>query len=192
VRITAELIQASTDQHLWAESYQRDLRSVLALQGEIAGAIADEVRAAVTPQESERLKTARQVDPEVYDQTLKAKTALEYGTGEEQFRQAIELFQKAVARDPTYAPAWAGPGEALWSLAEAGFEYVAPADVRDRAIASADKALELDPNLADLVPHALARLALDDLDVDPVAARRRPRAARRPIVSSHLGSGLES
>src|SRR5208337_3055895 len=60
VRITAQLIQASTDQHLWAESYQRDLRGVLALQGEIASAIAEKVRAAVTPQESGRLKAARQ------------------------------------------------------------------------------------------------------------------------------------
>ena len=160
VRITAQLIQASTDQHLWAESYQRDLRGVLALQGEIASAIADKVRAAVTPQESERLKAARQVDPEVYDQTLKAKAMLEYAMGDEQFRQAIELFQKAVARDPTYAPAWAGLGEALWSLAASGFEYVAPGEVRDRAIAAADRALNLDPNLAD-AHKARAVIAID-------------------------------
>jgi TolB-like protein len=160
VRITAQLIQAATDQHLWAESYQRDLRGVLALQSEIASAIADKVRAAVTPQESERLKAARQVDPEVYDQTLKAKAMLEYAMGDEQFRQAIELFQKAVARDPTYAPAWAGLGEALWSLAASGFEYVAPGEVRDRAIAAADRALNLDPNLAD-AHKARAVIAID-------------------------------
>ncbi|MBZ5544741.1 MAG: hypothetical protein LAO07_13850, partial [Acidobacteriia bacterium] len=160
VRITAQLIQAATDQHLWAESYQRDLRSVLALQGEIASAIADKVRAAVTPQESERLKAARQVDPEVYDQTLKAKAILEYATREEQFRQAIELFQKVVDRDPTYAPAWAGLGEALWSLAAMGNEYVAPAEVRDKAIAAADRALKLDPNLAD-AHKARAVIAID-------------------------------
>ena len=160
VRITAQLIQASTDQHIWAESYQRDLRGVLALQGEIASAIADKVRAAVTPQESERLKAARQVDPEVYDQTLKAKAILEYATREEQFRQAIELFQKVVDRDPTYAPAWAGLGEALWSLAAMGNEYVAPAEVRDKAIAAADRALKLDPNLAD-AHKARAVIAID-------------------------------
>jgi len=160
VRITAKLIQASTGQNLWAENYQRDLRGVLALQGEIASAIADRVRAAVTSQESERLKAARQVDPEVYDQTLRAKALLEYGMGDEQFRQAIELFQKAVARDPTYAPAWAGLGEANWSLAASGFEYVAPADVRGRAIAAADKALNLDPNLAD-AHKARAVIAID-------------------------------
>jgi TolB-like protein/predicted Ser/Thr protein kinase len=160
VRITAQLIQAATDQHLWAESYQRDLRGVLALQGEIASAIADKVRAAVTPQESERLKTARQVDPEVYDTTLKAEAILEYAMREEQFRQAIELFQKAIDRDPTYAPAWAGLGEALWSLAASGLEFVAPAEVRDRAIAAADRALKLDPNLAD-AHKARAVIAVD-------------------------------
>jgi len=71
VRITAQLIQASTDQHLWAESYQRDLRGVLALQGEIATAIADKVRAAVTPTERARLASARPVNPVAYEAYLK-------------------------------------------------------------------------------------------------------------------------
>jgi tetratricopeptide (TPR) repeat protein len=79
---------------------------------------------------------------------------------EEQFRQAIELFQKAIDRDPTYAPAWAGLGEALWSLASGGREFVAPAEVRDRAIAAADRALKLDPNLAD-AHKARAVIAVD-------------------------------
>jgi tetratricopeptide (TPR) repeat protein len=122
---------------------------VLALQSDVAQAVAGEVRAQLTPQETERLKAARSVDPEVYDNTLKAKAILEYATREEQLRQAIELFQKAVDRDPTYVPARAGLGEALWSPAESGWENVAPAEVRERAIAAADRALALDPNLAD-------------------------------------------
>jgi eukaryotic-like serine/threonine-protein kinase len=149
VRLTAQLIDARQDRHLWANNYERDMTDVLALQSELVQTIAGEIRVQVTPQESERLKVARRVDPEVYDTTLKAKAVLEYATREEQFRQAIELFQKAVDRDPTYAPAWAGLGEALWSLAETGFEFVAPGEVRDKAIAAAEKALELDPNLAD-------------------------------------------
>jgi TolB-like protein len=160
VRVTAELIDARRDQNLWANNYERNTTDVLAVQSEVVQAIAGEIRAAVTPQESERLKAARQVDPEVYDQTLKAEAILEYAMREEQFRQAIELFQKAIDRDPTYAPAWAGLGEALWSLAAMGFEYVAPAEVRDRAIAAADKALKLDPNLAD-AHKARAVIAID-------------------------------
>jgi len=160
VRVTAQLVDARRDQNLWANNYERNTTDVLAVQSEVVQAIAGEIRAAVTPQESERLKAARQVDPEVYDTTLKAEAILEYATREEQFRQAIELFQKAVDRDPTYAPAWAGLGEALWSLAAMGFEYVAPAEVRDRAIAAADKALNLDPNLAD-AHKARAVIAID-------------------------------
>ena len=160
VRVTAQLVDARRDQNLWANNYERNTTDVLVVQSEVVQAIAGEIKAAVTPQESERLKAARQVDPEVYDQTLKAKTILEYAMGDEQFRQAIELCQKAVARDPTYAPAWAALGEATWSLAASGFEYVAPAEVRDRAIAAADKALELDPNLAD-AHKARAIIAID-------------------------------
>jgi serine/threonine-protein kinase len=149
VRVTAQLIDARRDQNLWASNYERNTTDVLAVQSEVVQAIAGEIKAAVTPQESERLKAARQVDPEVYDTTLKAGAIVEYATREEQFRQAIELFQKAIDRDPTYAPAWAGLGEALWMRAAFGMEFIAPAEVRDRAIAAAERALKLDPNLAD-------------------------------------------
>jgi TolB-like protein/Tfp pilus assembly protein PilF/predicted Ser/Thr protein kinase len=160
VRVTAQLIDAWRDQNLWANNYDRDTTDVLAVQSDVVQAIAREIKAAVTPQESERLKAARQVDPEVYDTTLKAGAVLEYATREEQFRQAIELFQKAIDRDPTYAPAWAGLGEALWSQASAGLEFVAPGEVRDRAIAAADRALKLDLNLAD-AHKARAVIAFD-------------------------------
>jgi tetratricopeptide (TPR) repeat protein len=160
VRITAQLIQASNDKHLWAETYDRDLRDVLALQSEVAQAIAGEIRAQVTPQESERLKTVRRVDPEVYDATLKGKETLEHATREREIRQAIELFQKAVDRDPTHAPAWAGLGEATWTLATTPFELVPPAEVRDRAMSAAEKALELDEDLPE-AHKARAVIAID-------------------------------
>ena len=160
VRITAQLIEARQDRHLWASNYERDMTDVLALQSELVQAIAGEIRVQVTPQESERLKTARQVDPEVYDATLKGKATLEYATREGDFHQAIELFQKAIDRDPTYAPAWAGLGEATWWLAGSGFEYVDPAEVRDKAIAATEKALELDETLPD-AHNARAVIAFD-------------------------------
>jgi serine/threonine-protein kinase len=166
LRLTAQLIDAREDQHLWANNYERDMTDVLALQSELVRAIAGEIRVQLTPQENERLKTTRRIDPEVYDANLKGKATLEYATREEQIRQAIELFQKAVDRDPTYAPAWAGLGEALWSLAGTGFEFVAPGEVRDKAIAAADKALGLDPNLAE-AHKARAVIALDgDWDLE--------------------------
>ena len=79
--------------------------------------------------------------------TVQGNEVLEYATREEQFRQASDLFQRAIDWDPRYAPAWAGKGEALWSLADTGFEFVPPTDVRDPATQAVDRALALDPNL---------------------------------------------
>ncbi len=138
VRITARLIEARQDRHLWASNYEREMTDVLALQSEVVQAIANEIRVQVTPQESEQLKIARRIDPDVYDATLKGKATLEQATSEEDFHQAIGLFQKAIDRDPTYAPAWAGLGDATWGLAATGFEFVNPAEVRDKAIAAAE------------------------------------------------------
>jgi serine/threonine protein kinase/tetratricopeptide (TPR) repeat protein len=160
VRITAQLIDARQDRHLWASNYEREMTDVLSLQSEVVQAIANEIRVQVSPPESERLKMARSVDPEVYDATLRGKAALEHATREGEFHQAIELFQKAIDRDPTYAPAWAGLGQALWSLAASGFEFVAPAEVRDKAIAVAEKALQLDQNLPE-AHEARALIAWD-------------------------------
>ena len=148
VRITAQLLQARQDRHLWANNYERDMTDVLALQSEVVQAIAGEIRAQLTPQERERFERVRPVDPQVYDAALKGKATLEYAIREEQIRQALDLFQKAIDRDPSYAPAWAGLAEAQWLLAETGFEFVAPREVRDKAVAAADRALELDANLA--------------------------------------------
>jgi TolB-like protein len=147
VRVTAQLLQARQDRHLWADTYDREMTDVLALQSDVVQAIANEIRAQLTPQENKRLKTARRVDPEVYDLAVKGKATLEYATREDQIRQAVALLQQAVDRDPTYAPAWAGLGESLWTLAATWWEFVAPGEVRDKAIAAAEKALELDETL---------------------------------------------
>jgi eukaryotic-like serine/threonine-protein kinase len=160
VRITARLIDARRDRDLWASNYERQMADVLVLQSDMVQAIVEQVRAQLTPQESQRLKTGRPVDPEVYDTATKGRAVLEYATREEQLRQSIGLFQRAIDRDPTYAPAWAGLGQALWSLAGTGFEFVAPEDVRGKAIAAADRALELDPNLAE-AHNTRALIAID-------------------------------
>ncbi len=89
VRITVQLIDASSDQHLWAESYERDLKNVFALQGEVAQAIAQRVRVAMTPQEQVRLVRKPSVDPEVYELYLKGRHIMMRG-GLEDVRKAIE------------------------------------------------------------------------------------------------------
>ena len=166
VRATAQLIDAQHDRHLWAATFDRDMPDVLALQSDLVRSIATEIRVQITPAESERLHESRRVDPEVYDDTLGARAILEYAMTEDQFRQATDLLQKAVDRDPNYAPAWAGLGEALWSQAGFGLEFVAPSEVHDRAVAAAEKALKLDERLPE-AHNARALIALDgDWDLE--------------------------
>jgi TolB-like protein/Tfp pilus assembly protein PilF len=145
VRITAQLIQASTDQHLWAESYQRDLRGVLALQGEIASAIADKVRAAVTPTERTRLTSARPVNPEAYEACLKGMQSW-YKITPQDIDSALEYFELALKKDPNYALAYAGI--ALVWMGRQQMGWTAPREAGPKAKAAALKAVELDNTLA--------------------------------------------
>jgi TolB-like protein/Tfp pilus assembly protein PilF len=145
VRITAQLIQASTDQHLWAESYQRDLRGVLALQGEIASVIAEKVRAALTPTERARLASARPVNPEAYEAYLKGMQSW-YRFTPQDIEAALEYFELALKKDPNYAPAHSGVALAWLGRQQMG--YTPPREAGPKAKAAALKAVELDSTLA--------------------------------------------
>ena len=116
VRITAQLIDGPRETHLWAESYERDLRDVLSLQAELAQAIARQVQVKVTPQERAQLARTQPVDPEAYESYLKGRYHWNRRSGEG-LGKAIQCFQQAIARDPTLLPtpvwrivfpAWAG------------------------------------------------------------------------------------
>jgi serine/threonine-protein kinase len=146
VRITAELIQASTDQQLWAESYERDLRGVLALQGEIASAIADKVRVTVTSTERTRLTSARPVNPEAYEAYLKGMQYW-YKITAQDIDTALEYFELALKKDPNYAPAYAGIS-LVW-IGRQQMGYTAPREAGPKAKAAALKAVELDSRLAE-------------------------------------------
>lgn len=172
VFINVQLIQVSDQMHVFAKKYEARASDIFNIQSKVAEEIAAhfgisavrstgaEASSSAQARPQRKSIPARSVDPEVYDTTLRGKATLEYATRELQVRQAIELFQQAVDRDPTYAPAWAGLGEALWYLAAAGLEFVAPTDVRDKSIAAAEKALELDGSLAD-AHKARAAIAMD-------------------------------
>jgi len=145
VRITAQLIQASTDQHLWAETYQRDLRGVLALQGEIASVIADKVRAAVTPTERARLASAHPVNPETYEAYLKGMFYLNQATPEG-YQRGLAILNAAVAKDPADPLAYAGLASGYATL---GHSAGARLEFFPMARAAATKALSLDETLAE-------------------------------------------
>jgi serine/threonine-protein kinase len=160
VRITAQLIRASTDTHLWAQSYDRDLRDVLALQTDVAAAVAREVRIKLTPQEQMGLASVRRVNPEAHDRYLKGR----YHVGKwskEGLDKGMEYFRQAIALDPTYAQAYAGLGYYYVTAAD---WFMAPKDAYPKARAAAKKALELDETLPEA--HALLGMIyfMDDWD----------------------------
>jgi len=147
VRITAQLIDARGDRHLWSESYERDLQDVLALQSDVARAIAGQVRAAITPDENERLRP-QPVDPRAYEAYMRGRFFVDRWTPEDS-AQALRSFELAVSFDRNYALAYVG-------MAECFVYGVAGIDEEDgvkRGIAAATRALELKPDMGEA--HAM-------------------------------------
>jgi TolB-like protein/Tfp pilus assembly protein PilF len=146
VRITAQLIDASTERHLWAKSYERDLKEVLALQGEVATAIVEEIQVSVTPQEETRLREARVVQPEAYEAYLKGRYFIELRT-EADLRQGLASLDEAVRLDPTLELAHVGVADAYNLM---GFMSVlAPREAFPRAHLAARRALAVNPSSAE-------------------------------------------
>ena len=147
VRVTAQLIQAATDAHLWAESYDRSLRDVLSIHDEVARAIADRVSVVLTAEEDRALSRSRPVDPEAYRQYLLGQFHLE-GLSGESMRESLDHYRAAIARDPAYAPAYAGLSFAYTNLG-VWFGSMSPREVLPLARTAARRALELDHDLPD-------------------------------------------
>jgi serine/threonine-protein kinase len=145
VRVTAQLIHGTTDEHLWAQSYQRDLSDVLTLQSEMARTIGREIQAVVSPAAEARLRDARPVDPVAYELTLRGRYSADQYTYES-LERAVRLFEQAIAQDPGHAPAHAGLAFAYYSLSGV---YFAPLEIMPRARAAAQRAIEIDPGLAE-------------------------------------------
>jgi TolB-like protein/Tfp pilus assembly protein PilF/predicted Ser/Thr protein kinase len=172
VRVTAQLIQATSDRHLWAQSYERDLRDILALQSDVAQAIANEIKIKVTPQEQARLARTRPVSPEAHEAYLKGRYYWNLRT-EEGLKKGIEYFQVAIEKDPGYALAYAGLADSYVVLAE--WELMASKEAFPRAKAAALKALDMDETLAEAhVPLGAVRR---DYDWDWVGADKEFKRA---------------
>ena len=146
VRITAQLIEASTDRHLWAESYERDLIDVLTLQSEVAQAIAQEIRVKMTPEEGAQFAATHPVDSEAYDAYLRGR--FHYNAfNEAGFKRAIEYFNEAIQKDPDFAPAYAGLADTYANLELWG--ALSPGEGYSKAKETALKAIDIDETLAD-------------------------------------------
>jgi TolB-like protein len=172
IRISAQLLHGPTDTHLWAESYDRDLRDVMALQSEVAQAIARQVEAKVTPHEQAQLANTRQVDPEVLEDYLRGRYFWNKRTMQS-ISQGAEYFQRAIDKDPDYAPAYAGLADSASRLGWWG--YVNPDDGCGRAKAAASKAIEIDNTLSDA--HAALAFATLHYDYSFPAAEEESRRA---------------
>lgn len=172
VRITAQLIDATSDTHLWAESYERRLINVLSLQGELAQAIVQQVKIKLTPQERARLADKTTVDPAAHDAYLRGRYHLNRPTPSE-ITQAIERFEEATRRYPAYALAHAGLANAYNYI---GWLGGAPArEVFPKAKQAAIRALEIDEVLAEA--HAELGYTATFYDWDwPTAQRELERA----------------
>lgn len=172
VRVTAQLIQVSDETHLLAESYDRDLRDILALQSDVARAIADEIRIKLTPEEASRLASTRSVDPEAHDAYLRGRYHWNRDEPED-LEKARQYFERALQIDPRHARAHAALADYYSVLPF--YTSAAPAEVFPKAKAAVAKALELDDSLAEA--HAALAYIHTYYDWDWATAEREFRRA---------------
>ena len=148
VKVSAQLIRAGEERQLWADSFERDMRDILALQGELAGTIAGAVRVRLTPQDHVRLASSRAVAPGAYEAYLQGQASLtgEFGGAGRRLEEAREAFERAIEIDPGFAPAHAGLSGAYTLMAMFG---QAPGEVAAKAMAAATRAVQLDGTCAE-------------------------------------------
>jgi TolB-like protein/DNA-binding winged helix-turn-helix (wHTH) protein/Tfp pilus assembly protein PilF len=148
VRITAELVQVSTDRHLWADTYESQIGDVLALQNRVSSAIVNEIRINLTPEDRERLSKAPSVAPEAYEDYLKGRYYWNKRT-DENLTKAIGYFEDATRKDPHYALAYAGLSDCYAIISATIFGTVPSSVSAPKAKAAAQRALEIDPSLTE-------------------------------------------
>jgi TolB-like protein/DNA-binding winged helix-turn-helix (wHTH) protein/Flp pilus assembly protein TadD len=163
VRITAQLIEASTDKHLWSQSYEGELRDTLALQNRVASAIADQIRINLTPREQAALKSAKAVNPEAYQSYLKGRYFWNKRTADG-LKAALAYFNQAIEEDPKYAQAYSGLADTYALLGDWQYAVMTPKEAFPKAKAAAIKALELDNTLGEA--HNSLAFVLDGFDWD--------------------------
>ena len=147
LRITANLVQASPEKHLWAETYESDVGDALAVQRQIAQAIAGQIQVTLTQNEQTLLGTARAVNPEAQDLYLRGRYTFNEGDTAASSQKAINYFQQSVQKDPNYAPAYVGLAEAYATWIPGMSQR--PRDRMPKAKEFALKALALDDTLAE-------------------------------------------
>jgi TolB-like protein/DNA-binding winged helix-turn-helix (wHTH) protein/Flp pilus assembly protein TadD len=163
VRITAQLINASADKHLWSQSYEGELRETLEVQSKVAMAIADQVRINLNPKEQAALVAAKVVNPEAYVSYLKGRYFWNKRTADS-LKIALAYFNQAIEEDPKYAQAYSGLADTYALLGDWQYAVMTPKEALPKAKAAAIKALELDNSLGEA--HNSLAFCLDGFDWD--------------------------
>jgi TolB-like protein/DNA-binding winged helix-turn-helix (wHTH) protein/Tfp pilus assembly protein PilF len=163
VRITAQLIEAPTDKHLWSQSYEGELRDTLALQSGVASAIADQIRINLTPREQAALKNVKVVNPEAYESYLKGRYFWNKRTADG-LKAALAYFKQAIEEDSKYAKAYSGLADTYALLGDWQYAVMTPKEAFPEAKAAAIHALELDNTLGEA--HNSLAFVLDGFDWD--------------------------
>jgi TolB-like protein/DNA-binding winged helix-turn-helix (wHTH) protein/Flp pilus assembly protein TadD len=174
VRVTAQLIEGSADRHVWSQSYQGELRDTLALQNNVARAIADQIRINVSPREQAALRDVTIVNPVAYESYLKGRYFWNKRTADG-LKVALAYFNQAIDEDPKYAQAYSGLADTYALLGDWQYAVMTPKEALPKAMAAAIKALELDSGLGEA--HNSLAFCLDGFDWDFDSAGKEFRRA---------------
>jgi TolB-like protein/Tfp pilus assembly protein PilF len=174
VRITAQLIRVPADKHVWAQSYEGDIRDTLALQNKVARAIVEQIRVTLNRHEQAALEHAQAVNPEAFQAYLAGRYFWNKRTGDG-LKKAIDYFNQAIEKDPNYAQAYAGLADAYALSGDWEYGILSPEDAFPKAKAAATKALALDDNLAEA--HTSLAFVLDLYDWDWESAEQEYKRA---------------
>ena len=203
IRIDAQLIDPATRAVHWANSYERNVEDVLALESTVAEAIASEIQVSITAGDRERLRQQRAAKPEALDAYLRGRYFWNRRT-EDGLRRGAQYFQQAIAADPTYALAYSGMADSYSLLGSIGTAGMPPNTAMPLAKSAAQKAIELDPDLADgHVSLALVKLSYDwdlagaarefsrALELNPNSATARHWYSHYFMAAGDLGRATE-
>src|SRR5580658_6091279 len=183
VRITAQLIDATADKHLWSQSYEGELKNTLALQNQVASAIADQIRISLNPQEQAALKTAKVVDPEAYQSYLKGRFFWNKRTADS-LRAALAYFNQAIEEDPKYAQAYSGLADTYALLGDWQYAAMTTKEALPKAKAAAVKALELDSSMSEAHTSLGYSLRAFDWDFDSAGKEFRRAIELNPSYAT--------